>query len=63
VAIHRDFGLGATVLFAVVLGLRTCLARREKPGAALAWTYGVLLVVAVAFLAVTGYYGGRIVYG
>jgi uncharacterized membrane protein len=63
VALHRDIGLAATVLFAVVVGLRTALARREKPGPALAWTYGVLLPVAVAFLAVTGYYGGRIVYG
>jgi len=63
VAIHRDLGLGATVFFAVALALRTALARRDKPGMALDWSYAVLLVLGLALLAATGYYGGRIVYG
>jgi len=63
VKIHRDFGLAATILFAIVLGLRTALARCETPGRAMLWAYGALFLIAIGCLAVTGYYGGRIVYG
>ena len=63
VRLHRDSGLTATIVFAFVLGLRTLLARRKEPGAALRWGYAGLLVVAIVLLGMTGYFGGKLVWG
>jgi len=63
VRLHRDSGLAATIVFAFVLGLRTVLTRRKEPGAALWRAYAGLLFVAVVLLGMTGFFGGKLVWG
>lgn len=60
---HWNLGIATAAVLVVVVALRVMLARGTNPRPRVAAAYAVLLACGVALMALTGYYGARVVWG